>query len=134
MEALGMELPLARRAAYERAVAALRARLGQAAFAASWMEGRADPERIIALALANQLGDGVGAAWTDAEQGGLSRLTARERAVLRLMAQGQTDKEIAAALFVTRRTASKHVSAILAKLEVQSRTAAVAIAHRHHLV
>jgi DNA-binding NarL/FixJ family response regulator len=50
------------------------------------------------------------------------------------MAQGQTDKEIAAALFVTRRTASKHVSAILAKLEVQSRTAAVAIAHRHHLV
>jgi DNA-binding NarL/FixJ family response regulator len=50
--------------------------------------------------------------------------------VLRLLALGRTDREIADALYVTRRTASKHVSAILAKLGVRSRTAAAAIAHR----
>jgi DNA-binding NarL/FixJ family response regulator len=50
--------------------------------------------------------------------------------VLRLLAAGGSDKQIADALFITRRTASKHVSAILAKLEVDSRTAAVATALR----
>jgi DNA-binding NarL/FixJ family response regulator len=53
--------------------------------------------------------------------------------VLRLLAQGRSDKEIAAALFVERRTASKHVSAILAKLGVPSRAAAVALAFKHGL-
>ena len=61
-------------------------------------------------------------------------LTRRERDVLRLLANGRSDREIAEALFVTRRTASKHVSAILAKLGVQSRTEAVAAAHRDLLI
>jgi DNA-binding NarL/FixJ family response regulator len=55
-------------------------------------------------------------------------LSPRELEVLRLLVGGVTDKEIAAAIGVTRRTASKHVAAILAKLEVESRTAAVAVA------
>jgi DNA-binding NarL/FixJ family response regulator len=49
------------------------------------------------------------------------------------MALGRTDKEIADALFISRATASKHVAGILAKLQVDSRTAAVAIAIRHGL-
>ncbi len=54
--------------------------------------------------------------------------------MLRLMADGLPDKEIADALFVARATASKHVAAVLSKLGVDSRAAAVAIALRHQLV
>jgi DNA-binding NarL/FixJ family response regulator len=54
--------------------------------------------------------------------------------VLRLMAEGRSDKEIADALFVARSTASKHVAAVIAKLGADSRTAAVSAAHRHRLV
>jgi DNA-binding NarL/FixJ family response regulator len=54
--------------------------------------------------------------------------------VLRLLAQGRADKEIADTLFVARPTASKHVAAIIAKLGVESRTAAVALAFRYGLV
>jgi DNA-binding CsgD family transcriptional regulator len=60
-------------------------------------------------------------------------LTAREREVLRLVAAGQTNREIAAALFVTPRTAATHVTHILAKLGVASRTEATAWAIRHGL-
>jgi LuxR family quorum sensing-dependent transcriptional regulator len=58
----------------------------------------------------------------------------RERDVLRLLVGGMTDKEIAAALGIGRRTASSHVEAIRAKLDAPSRTAAVAIAMRDRLV
>ncbi|MGD9712663.1 MAG: LuxR C-terminal-related transcriptional regulator [Thermomicrobiales bacterium] len=61
-------------------------------------------------------------------------LTARELEVLRLLAQRQSDLEIADQLFITRRTASKHVSAILAKLGVPNRRAAAAEAGRLGLV
>ncbi|MFN8594464.1 MAG: LuxR C-terminal-related transcriptional regulator [Thermomicrobiales bacterium] len=61
-------------------------------------------------------------------------LTPRERDVLRLLVEGRSDREIADALFITRRTASKHVEAILAKLGVRSRGAAVAEARRLGLV
>ena len=61
-------------------------------------------------------------------------LTRRERDVLRLVAAGRSDKDIADALFVNARTASRHVSAILAKLGVESRAAAVAIAFRQDLI
>ena len=57
-------------------------------------------------------------------------LTPRELEVLQQLAAGSTDREIAERLFITRRTASKHVEAILAKLSVRSRGAAVAEARR----
>jgi len=60
-------------------------------------------------------------------------LTPRERDVLHQLIDGRTDREIAARLFITRRTASKHVEAILAKLGVRSRGAAVAEARRQGL-
>lgn len=63
-----------------------------------------------------------------------SGLTPRELEVLRLLAQGRTNKEIAAELFIAERTASNHVSNILAKIHCGNRVEAAAFAHRHGLV
>ncbi len=59
----------------------------------------------------------------------LRGLTAREAEVLRLLAAGRSNKEIAAELFIATKTASVHVSNILAKLGAASRTEAAAIAY-----
>jgi ATP/maltotriose-dependent transcriptional regulator MalT len=60
-------------------------------------------------------------------------LTGRERQVLALVAEGATNRQIGAALFMAEKTASVHVSRILSKLGVRSRTQAAAVAHRLHL-
>ncbi len=60
-------------------------------------------------------------------------LTTRERQVLALIAEGATNRQIGAALFMAEKTASVHVSRILAKLGVRTRTEAAAVAHRQHL-
>jgi DNA-binding CsgD family transcriptional regulator/tetratricopeptide (TPR) repeat protein len=59
-----------------------------------------------------------------------SPLTPREREVLRLVARGKTNGEIGNELFISTKTASVHVSNILAKLGVSSRTEAAAVALR----
>ncbi len=59
----------------------------------------------------------------------LRGLTAREAEVLRLLAAGRSNREIAAELFIAPKTASVHVSNILAKLGAASRTEAAAIAY-----
>jgi DNA-binding CsgD family transcriptional regulator len=64
--------------------------------------------------------------------GPLSRLTPREREVLDLLATGATNKSIAGTLFITEKTASVHVSNLLAKLSVTNRGEAAALAR--HLV
>jgi NarL family two-component system response regulator LiaR len=61
-------------------------------------------------------------------------LTPREREVLALMVQGLSNTAIAARLVVSPSTAKAHVSSILSKLGVTSRTEAVALAMQHHLV
>ena len=61
-------------------------------------------------------------------------LTGREQEVLRLLAEGRSDREIADALFISHSTARRHVTNILGKLSVNSRTAAAALAIRDHLV
>ncbi len=60
-------------------------------------------------------------------------LTSRERQVLALVAEGATNREIGTQLFMAEKTASVHVSRILSKLNVRSRTEAAAVAHRHRL-
>ncbi|WP_037835867.1 helix-turn-helix transcriptional regulator [Streptomyces sp. NRRL F-5650] len=57
-------------------------------------------------------------------------LTGRERDVLRLVAEGRTNRQIAGELFISPKTASVHVSNILAKLGVSGRGEAAALAHR----
>ena len=81
-------------------------------------------------AAGNGNGDGAGAADGVEDPFGL---TPRERQVLALLAEGATNRQIGAALYMAEKTASVHVSRILAKLGVQGRTQAAAVAHRLHL-
>jgi DNA-binding CsgD family transcriptional regulator/tetratricopeptide (TPR) repeat protein len=57
-------------------------------------------------------------------------LTARELEVLRLVADGRSNRQVAETLFISAKTASVHVSNILAKLGVATRVEAAAVAHR----
>jgi DNA-binding NarL/FixJ family response regulator len=61
-------------------------------------------------------------------------LTDRELAVLRLLGEGKTNAEIGAALFMSTKTASVHVTNILHKLDVSSRVQAAAVAERAGLL
>jgi DNA-binding NarL/FixJ family response regulator len=61
-------------------------------------------------------------------------LTARELEVLRLVAAGRTNRAIAKELVLSERTVDRHVSNILAKLRVPSRSAATAYAYEHRLI
>ena len=61
-------------------------------------------------------------------------LTAREQDVLRLLALGRSNRQIGEELFISGKTASVHVSNILAKLGAASRGEAVAVAHRQGLI
>ena len=61
-------------------------------------------------------------------------LSPRELQVLRLVASGETNKAIAAALVLSERTVDRHVSNIYAKLRVSSRAAATAYAYEHGLL
>lgn len=63
-----------------------------------------------------------------------SGLTGRELGVLRLVAAGKSNREIASTLFISEHTVARHVQNIFAKLGVSSRTAAGAFAFEHHLV
>lgn len=64
----------------------------------------------------------------------LERLTARESEVLKVLAEGLSDKEIAERLHVGRGTVRTHVESILSKLEVASRLQALVFAARHGAV
>jgi ATP/maltotriose-dependent transcriptional regulator MalT len=60
-------------------------------------------------------------------------LTAREVEVLRLVAAGKSNPEIAAQLFLSEKTVARHLSNIFTKIDVTSRTAAAAFAYQHHI-
>ena len=115
---------------------ALQSSLGADRFASEWSRGtRASEAEVIAEARAILTSDDL----MRRAHGGHrladeSTLTPRERDVLRLLAEGGTDKEIGAALRLSRRTVSNHVGAILTKLGVESRTAAASAALRRGLL
>jgi ATP/maltotriose-dependent transcriptional regulator MalT len=117
------------RAAYESTVAAARDTLGEERFEAAWAAGRAmGMEEVVAATRdlappSDAVTQTAGVAVTTARG-----LTQRELDVLRLLVAGRSDREIAEALFIGRRTAQGHVASILAKLGVGSRTAAATAA------
>jgi DNA-binding CsgD family transcriptional regulator len=141
---VGQPLSQEDRPSYETALATASAALGEVAFAEAWEAGRSLPlTAAIAEAIALPDGPPAGRALpspTPGETPGTPSLppprfdlTQREAEVLRLLTRRQTDKEIADALFVTRRTASHHVANVLAKLGAANRREAAALAARHGL-
>ncbi|MFF4277247.1 AAA family ATPase [Streptomyces kronopolitis] len=78
-------------------------------------------------------GDGGGRGAAEEPAVAALGLTPREREVLRLVADGRSNRQIADALFISPKTASVHVSHILAKLGVSGRGEAGAVAHRLRL-
>ncbi len=133
-EAFGLALWASEREGYDATLAEARARLGETAFAAAFAAGRAAPldETTGAArdATPPQATQSVSAARAAAAPGGL---TARELEVLRLLVEGRSDREIAAELSISPKTAGHHVEHILAKLGVGSRTSAAAHAIRRGL-
>jgi DNA-binding CsgD family transcriptional regulator len=122
----------------ERYQATARARLDAAGWAAAWVAGAAlSPERAVALALApapgppDPGGASTAAAAPPAHPG---RLTAREVEVLRLVAEGLTDPQVAARLSLSPRTVNQHLRSVYTKLGVASRAAAARFAAEHHLL
>jgi DNA-binding CsgD family transcriptional regulator len=110
------------RTAHERVLAAAREALGASRFETAWAAGR---RLTVAEAVAEVGGVADPGAESASAAGGL-RLSSRERDVLRLVAAGATDREIAEALFLSVRTVEAHVARIRAKIGVHTRTAAVA--------
>lgn len=128
-----MSLP--ERTAFERAEATARQHLGDAAYDRAWAAGRRMSLRQIAIGI-EQLSsdpDAKAQSTSAAEPEIASDLSPRELEVLRLLAEGLPNQEIADALFVSRPTVAHHVANILAKLGVDNRTAAVSYAVRHQL-
>jgi DNA-binding NarL/FixJ family response regulator len=101
-------------------------------------EDSAQLEFDAAAALFAELGAGPDLARVEALASGkepaATGLTARELDVLRLVAAGKSNRAIAADLFLSHRTVARHVSNILAKLDLPSRSAATAHAFKHGLV
>ena len=64
----------------------------------------------------------------------LAELTSQERKILLLVAEGKTNKEIAADVFLSDKTVKNYVSSILSKLNLQRRTQAAAFMAKRHLV
>ncbi|MGW6565442.1 LuxR C-terminal-related transcriptional regulator [Streptomyces sp. NPDC054975] len=104
-------------------------------------EETADLELEAACAVFERLGAAPDLARTDsiarragAPPEGVHGLTPREQSVLRLVAAGKHNREIASALVISEHTVARHIQNIFAKLDVSSRTAASAFAYEHHLV
>jgi non-specific serine/threonine protein kinase len=136
-EAIGTPVtPPAELERYERDVAAARDAMGEGPFAAALAAGQELPlEQAVAEALTIIPGPATG---TDRGEAYPARaphgLSPREVEVLRLIAQGLSDRQIAETLYVSRRTVSTHVSNILNKIGVPSRSAAAAAAGRYGLI
>jgi DNA-binding CsgD family transcriptional regulator len=121
----------------ERALAATRVALGEEAFAAAWAAGQdllleqAAAEAQTVTDVAGQAAPADPAPSPSLAAGGLSP---REVEVLKLVAQGMTNAQVAQELYLSPRTVNTHLTSIYGKLRVSSRSAAVRFAVEHGLV
>jgi ATP/maltotriose-dependent transcriptional regulator MalT len=133
-EASGVSLPLVDRASHEQAVAMARAQLSEQAFAAAWVKGRAmTPEQASMVPYQTSSSEPVPEVLHPPSSTAPNDLTAREMEVLRLLARGLTNAQIAEALVVSLLTVKAHLRSIYSKLDVTSRSAATRYALEHHL-
>src|SRR5205085_6827300 len=113
-------------------LAAARAQLGEQAFAVAWAEGQSLTwEQALAVRGAVMIPPTPLAKSPATSPFGL---TGREVEVLRLLAQGLTDAQIAEQLIISPRTVNTHLKAIYGKIQVSSRSAATRYALDQHLV
>jgi two-component system, NarL family, response regulator DevR len=88
-------------------------------------------ESLLDPAVTQKVLDRVRRIVTGAEPDEMAQLTQQERKILALVAEGQTNKEIAAAVFLSDKTVKNYVSSILSKLKLERRAQAAAlVAHR----
>jgi len=137
-EAIGAPIPPAYRPVYEQAVAAVRTHLGEKAFAAAWAQGRTmTPEQALAAQGPATMPTPIPAAPPSTPLVKVptypAGLTAREVEVLRLVAMGLTNAQVAEQLVISTRTVNVHVQSIYNKLGIASRSAATRYALEHHL-
>jgi len=109
---------------YDQVIEDCRAALGSDAFNTGWTAGISTfLIDVVNSAISMQAPAGSRDSVTDL-------LSEREREVLYLLMEGKSDRDIAAALFISPRTAQGHVARVLAKLEVSNRREAVTVARR----
>jgi DNA-binding NarL/FixJ family response regulator len=135
-DALGVPMPAHRRQGHEAAVESARGRLGETQFGEAWAAGHAmTTEEAVTYALssadASQTTEKIAAA--NADEGGPSRLSPREREVAALIGRGRTSREIAAELIVSEKTVDAHADHIRQKLGLRSRAEIAVWAVRHGL-
>lgn len=134
-ETLGAPIPSGEHASYDSAVAAVRTQLGEKAFASTWAEGRTmTPEQVMVGQEQVTVPLSSNAVSTESLPSYPAGLSAREVDVLRLIAEGLTNTQIAEQLVISPLTVNTHVRSIYNKLEVSSRSAATRFAMKHHLV
>jgi len=117
-----------------RILAEVRTSLPESVFVAAWDKGRTLPfadALADALALASSAGEQPLPVESDVNG---FRLTPRELDVLRLLVEGNSDRQIAEALFIGARTVQTHVANLFTKLGVNARAEAAAMAVRRGLV
>ena len=118
-----------------RSLQAARLALDENAVAAAWERGMTQPLPAALADAQEMLARLAGVAVTgDVRRQETGGLTPRELEVVRLLAEGQSDRQIGERLFISHRTVMTHVTHILTKLEVESRTAAATQAVRLGLV
>lgn len=135
-DALSTLLP-EERAFVARASMAIRATLSEVAFTAAWATGQAMTLEQALDTMEHLVPTDQPAAQTSRTHQhlpGLHALTTREEEVLRLVARGLTDAQIAETLIISPRTVNAHLRSIYMKLDISSRNAATYIALEHHLL
>ena len=139
-EAMGAPLSPIERASYEHVVTAARTQLGEKTFAAAWAQGRRMTPVQVLVPLGpvtiSPLASAVSSLPPPATSSppASAELTRRELEVLRLLARGVTDAQIAEQLVLSLHTVHAHLRSIYSKLGVTSRSAATRYAFEHQLV
>jgi DNA-binding CsgD family transcriptional regulator len=134
-------MPSIKHESYARSIADVRGRLGEKAFAIAWEEGRAmtptqalEAQKSMSISTATTPSEPSPAPPANERSGALDELTVREVEVLRLVARGLTNEQVAEQLIISSRTVNSHLTSIYSKIGVSSRSAATRYAIERKLV